>query len=593
MTVPQWNLSELVESTEPQYLKTELKNMVDSYQKFADNYRGRISEFDAGELRDMLEGRDELALHYEGIREYCSLIFSADMIDPTSNELNNAHIRASTEVGKAMAALGIELAQFLMKSPEIIDDPELADYRHYLEKQARAASHLLSEDEEKIIMTKDQNGIHVLSRLQSKWLSTRSFEVEIDGQTRSLSIGEIYAYMHDPERMTRRAVYESIGHTLKQDEILWSDILRTIVADHAAMCELRDYSSPLEPTLLANDVSIEALDSLMKVVQDNVELCQKFFRVRAQLLGLNRLGNWDLRAPLPNAPDNRYTWQEAKELVFSTYHDFDHELGKWANDMFERDRIDAQIRRGKRTGAFCSTWVAGRSAFILQSYNGRLNDVNTLAHEMGHAVHAYMYTREQNYSNCRVSLCIAECGSLMGELLLADRLMQQATSNEERKSILVKILDGFTLAVFQEGFRFIFESSLYNTLEMGEELDGAKISELWRLAQDRVYGDAVDWLDNSEWDWARFPHHYFAGTRFYNYPYTFAQLFVFSLYHMYKEQGAKFVPAFKKLLSAGSSRSTAELANELGMDIESPDFWQKGMEQAKKFLVELESIMNQ
>ena len=209
---------------------------------------------------------------------------------------------------------------------------------------------------------------------------------------------------------------------------------------------------------------------------------------------------------------------------------------------------------------------------------------------MGHAVHASLY-QSAEYSNCHVSLCVAECGRLMGELLMADRLKGSASSREERQDILVKILDVFTLSVFQEGFRFLFESSLYEQHEEGVELDGKRISELWRTAQDRVYGDAVQWLDDSEWDWARFPHHYFAGTRFYNYPYTFAQLFVFSLYRMYKEQGAEFVQAFKELLSAGSSRSAAELAAGLGMDIESPSFWSKGMEQARAFMRELESTL--
>ena len=591
MSAPSWDLSELVVSTDPQRLKADLAAMVEDSKKFADAYRGRIGDLDAEALRDMLERKDELALRYEGVEEYCSLLFAADMTDPVSNSLNSAYMQAGTEAGRAMASIGIELGALLMARPELIDDPALADYRHYLERRARAAPHLLSEAEEKVIMTKDQNGIQMLSKLQGKWLSTRSFEADIGGQKRSLSIGEVYAYMHDPERATRRAVYEAIGSTLKRDELLWADILRTIVSDHAAMCKLRGYSSPLEPTLLANDVGQGAVDALMDVVQSNVAMCQRYFRLKARLLGLERLGSWDLRAPLPSVPDRKLAWQETRDLVLSTYRGFDPQFGEFVSDMFERGRIDAEVRRGKRTGAFCSTWVGGRSAYILQSYNGRLNDASTLAHELGHAVHAYLYTRAQNYSNCHVSLCVAECGSLMGELLMADRLKNEVTSPEERQDILVKIMDGFTLSVFQEGFRFIFEASLYQQAEEGVELDGNKIAELWRAAQDRVYGDAVDWLDDSEWDWARFPHHYFAGTRFYNYPYVFAQLFVFSLYRMYKEKGSEFVPAFKSLLAAGSSRSAAELASSLGMDIESPEFWRKGMEQAAAFMEELESTM--
>ena len=311
MSAPQWNLSELVASTDQQRLKADLDAMVDASRKFADDYRGRIADLDAAELREMLERKDELALHYESEEEYCSLLFAADMTDPVANELNGAYTRAGTEANKAMATVGIELGQLLMTRPELIKDPALADYRHYLERRARAAPHLLSEAEEKVIMTKDQNGVQMMSRLQSKWLSTRSFEVEIAGQKRSLGIGEIYAYMHDPERETRRAVYGSIGSTLKRDELLWSDILRTIVADHAAMFKLRGYASPLEPTLLANDVSAAAVDALMEVVQDNIDLCQRYFGLKARLVGLERLGSWDLRAPLPGTADRHFSWQEA------------------------------------------------------------------------------------------------------------------------------------------------------------------------------------------------------------------------------------------------------------------------------------------
>ncbi len=589
MSAPQWDLSELVDSTELDRLKKDLEAMVEDVRRFADRYRGRIADLDPSGLRDMLQEKDELALRYEGPESYCSLRFAADMTDPVSNSLNSALMRAGTEASQALAFVSIELGKLLLARPELIEEPILADYKHYLERRAKAAPHLLSEAEEKVILAKDQNGLFTLSRLQSKWLSTRTFDVVIDGEARSLSMGEVYAYMYDPDRATRRAVYESIHTTIRRDELLWADILKAIVNDHAAMCKLRRYSSPLEPSLLVNDVEADAVEALMTTMQEHAGLCQRYFYLKARLLGLERLGSWDLRAPLLNVPDRKFTWEEARDLVASLYRNFDEQIGDWINDMFERQHIDAEVRKGKRTGAFCSTWVEGQSAFVLQSFNGKLNDVNTLAHELGHAAHAYHYTRAQNYSNCHVSLCIAECGSLMGELLLADHLIEEAASAEERQAILVKVLDGFMLAVFQEGFRFLFEHSLYERMEQGIELDGPEISKLWRVAQNKIYGDAVEWLDGSEWDWARFPHHYFASMRFYNYPYTFAQLFVFALYRMYKEQGPAFLPSFKELLSAGSSRSAAQLAAELGMDISSPTFWRKGMEQAEVFLRELES----
>ncbi|NLK25551.1 MAG: M3 family oligoendopeptidase, partial [Euryarchaeota archaeon] len=259
MSAPQWDLSELVDSTELDRLKKDLEAMVEDVRRFADRYRGRIADLDPSGLRDMLQEKDELALRYEGPESYCSLRFAADMTDPVSNSLNSALMRAGTEASQALAFVSIELGKLLLARPELIEEPILADYKHYLERRAKAAPHLLSEAEEKVILAKDQNGLFTLSRLQSKWLSTRTFDVVIDGEARSLSMGEVYAYMYDPDRATRRAVYESIHTTIRRDELLWADILKAIVNDHAAMCKLRRYSSPLEPSLLVNDVEADAV----------------------------------------------------------------------------------------------------------------------------------------------------------------------------------------------------------------------------------------------------------------------------------------------------------------------------------------------
>jgi oligoendopeptidase F len=223
------------------------------------------------------------------------------------------------------------------------------------------------------------------------------------------------------------------------------------------MCRLRHYPSTLTPSLIDNDVEESTILTLMRVVKRNAPLCQRYFQVKASLLGVERLGNWDLRAPLPHASDEVRSWDEAKELLVDVYSGFDPQYGRWVREMFDLRRMDGEVRKGKRTGAFCDTWVNGRSAFILSSYNGQLNDIYTLAHELGHGVHAYLYTRAQNPSNCHISQCVAECGSMFGELLLTERLLGQARRQEERKELLVKVLNSFTQVVFQEGFRFFFE----------------------------------------------------------------------------------------------------------------------------------------
>ena len=220
--------------------------------------------------------------------------------------------------------------------------------------------------------------------------------------------------------------------------------------------------------------------------------------------------------------------------------------------MFEKRHIDGEVRQGKVSGAFCSTWFSGRSAFVLrQSFNGRMSDVYTQAHELGHAVHAYLGTRAQRPSNNEIGSCIAECGSIFGELLLTEQLLKGAKSKEEKKAILTVILDEFGMTAFQVSARYFFERSMYEEIEKGTFLDGETVSRLWTTARDDIYGDAVEWLPEMRWEWTMKLHYYIPNYRFYNYPYVFAQLFVFSLYRLYKEQGREFVPKLKALLSAG------------------------------------------
>jgi oligoendopeptidase F len=296
-------------------------------------------------------------------------------------------------------------------------------------------------------------------------------------------------------------------------------------------------------------------------------------------------------APLPGIPDKEYSWTESRKLVTDAYMNFDKQSGDWIDDMYERRHIDAEVRKGKRSGAFCSSWYKGQSAYILQSFNGILGNVFTQAHELGHALHAYLCTRAQKPINLLYSYCIAEVASIFGELLLTEKLIGMAESNEEKQVLLAKVLDEFSDTAFQVSARVFFETSLYDALKEGEILDGEKISELWIAARDSIFGDSVRWLPQMKWWWCMKLHFYMSYMRYYNYPYVFAQLFVYAMYRLYKEQGQEFVPKLKALLAAGSSKSPRELASEIGFDITTEEFWQKGIDQYNEFIDRFEQTL--
>jgi oligoendopeptidase F len=450
---------------------------------------------------------------------------------------------------------------------------------------------MLSETEERLIIAKDKNGINAWGMLQNDWLSTRTFDMEIEGQKKTLPYGEIIGLYQSPNRDLRKRANQVVYENLGKDEIVWASAIRAVCEDHVQMCELRKYPAPMTQSLIANDVDQQTIDSLMSVIKKSVSLYQRYLRLKARLMGLGKLANYDVVAPLPKAPKMSYGWKEARKEAVDAYVGFDKEIGGWVDEMFERRHIDAEVRKGKSSGAFCSSWFAGKSAYVLQSFNGKMGDVYTQVHELGHAVHAYLGSRAQKPSNYEIGSCIAETGSVFGELLLTERLLSMAKTKEEKQAILANVLDEFGMGAFQVSARVFFEQSMYDAIKRGKFLDGETVAKLWVAARDMIYGDSIDWLGVMKWEWTMKVHYYLPNYRFYNYPYVYAQLFVFALYRLYKEQGQSFVPKLKRLLAAGSSKSPRELAAELGFDITKEAFWEKGIAQAAEFIDMLEKTL--
>jgi oligoendopeptidase F len=579
-----WDLSQLVEFDDPGYIEEQLTAAVKTSEEFRQRYRGKIESLGAREVFDMLELYNELNLKFDGPILYSRLIYQADMNNEIAKRLYDKFRNTYALLSQELAFINIELGVLLSKRPEVLNDPILVEYKHWLEKIQRQTPHMLTEAEEQIIIAKDKNGVEGWSMLQGDWLATRIYQIEIDGEVKTLPYGEIIGLYEHPDRDLRKRAHQIVYDGLGKDEIVWSSALRAVLSDHLSMCKFRKWPSPMTQSYISNDVDEETITALMNTIEKNVGVYQYYLRLKAKAMGLKKLGNWDIFAPLPNTPNKKYSWDESREIVVKAYTDFDPQIGQWMDEMFDRRHIDGQARAGKRSGAFCSTWHSGKSAYILQSFNGVIGDLFTQAHELGHGMHAYLGTRAQKPHNYEIGSCIAETGSIFGELLLAEKLLAQDVTKAEKQAILASILDGFGDAAFQVSTRVWFETSLYEAIEKGKFLDGEKISELWVKARDKMYGDSVEWLPEMKWWWTMKLHFFIANYRYYNYPYVYAQLFVYAMYRLYKEQGKEFVPKLKSLLGAGSSRSPRDLAADIGFDVATEEFWQKGIEQSREFI---------
>lgn len=588
-----WNLTEIFKGPEDPEIDERLKDLEKRSEEIIMQYKGKIncSEFTTSNLLELIQIQEKFAADLAELNQFARLSFSGNMTKLEYKRLQNKAEEFSTKIRKKLAFLELDINKYVYENDNVIDNPILANYKHSLEKIKRAHPHILSEIEEQLILEKDQHGIVAWQKLQAKWLNTRKFDVEVEGELKSLTYGETNGLLGHSDRATRTSANKVIYGLLGKDQEIFSSAMESICGDWVKTSERRKYDSPMHQSLIANDVNQQTIDNLMKAIEDHVEIYRRYLRLKAKLLNLPKLGCEDIVAPLPDIPDITYSWKETQEIILESYEKFDESFYSTAKDMFERNHIDASPRFGKRNGAFCSTWYKGKTAYILQTFTGSLSNVYTLAHELGHAVHGYLVTQEQSFNNTSYPMVVAETASIFGELLLTDNLLSKAKSDEEKKAILCRVLDGAGMTTFQVSARVWFEQSMYDAIKDGQLLDGPTISKLWTSARDRIYGDAVEWFEEMDWEWTMKPHYYRSNFRFYNYPYVFAQMFVYAMYQIYLDEGESFIPKLKEILKSGSSKSPKKFGEMMGLDITKPDFWKLGMKQFERFVEELEKLV--
>lgn len=586
-----WDLSVIFPSTTDPSIDKAIEKIKDKADKLEKNYKGKIKDLTAEGLLKLLQKYEEYIVVFREVNLFARLSFAANMTLPDTQTLNDKMSKIAANLGKKLAFLDLEIGQLVNSKTELITKKEISNYKHYLEKLKRRVPHQLSEVEEQLIIEKDLYGVDAWQQLQSKWLNTRIFDVEVMGESKHLSYGEVNTLLPYPDRSTRKSAYESIYSLLKTEGELYASALRNICNDWINVTKRRKYDSEMHASLISNDTEEKIISSLLQAIDEGSHVYRRYLKLKAKILGLPFLANYDVVAPYPEAPNKGYDWTKASELTTEAYSKFDNDYATATREMFEKNRIDGSPRFGKRNGAFCSNWYNGKSAFILQSFNNALGGVYTLAHELGHATHDYYFDREQTILNGSIPMVAAETASIFGELLVTDLLLSKAESDKEKIAILIQVLDGAGFAAFQVTARAWFEQDIYDAIKRGEFLDYKTISNYWTKNRDRIYGDAIEWLDVMDSEWTMKTHYYLSNFRFYNYPYVYGQLFVYALYQKYLQEGKKFVPKFKKALASGSSLSPKEIGELLDLNVADPEFWKLGIKQFEHFVDELEKIV--
>jgi oligoendopeptidase F len=581
-----WDLSDLYQSVDDPRITRDLETALERARAFEAAYRGKIDVEggpSASVLRAALKELESLAEQMDKPAVYASLLHAARTDDPRHGALLSRTREQRTLINKHLIFFDLEWVKVAdAPARAVLQSPELARYRHYLEQKRAWRPHYLSEPEEKVLDEKSVTGRAALVRLFDETVASLRFPF----RKQQLSLQEILARLYDADRSERQAAARGLTTGLKDNARLLTFLFNTLVLDHQSDCGLRKFSDPLGPRNLANEITSEVVEALMTAAERHHETVQRYYRLKGRLLGLKQLYDYDRYAPLfPDLP--ACDWPTAHKTVLESYEAFSPRAGGIVREFFDKRWIDAEVREGKRNGAFSSSGVPSAHPYILMNYTDRLRDVMTLAHELGHGVHQYL-SRGVGYLQCDTPLTTAETASVFGEMLTFQRLQKLYSEPRVRLAMLCSKIEDAFATVFRQVVLTRFEQSLYKARREQGELTAEQVNELWLAANRPMHGRVVKLSEGYAWWWMYIGH--FIHSPFYCYAYAFGELLVLALVQKYKQEGEAFVPKYLELLSAGGSEAPHVLLSRLGVDVTDPSFWELGLRLLDDMVAEAESL---
>ncbi len=533
-------------------------------------YRGRIATLDAAGLAELMTDLSVIGELVSRAGHYAMLRFSEDTTDPERGAAMMGIEEASTAISTKLLFIDLEWAAADQDHvASVLGDPGLDRYRHYLENMRRNRPHLLTEAEETILTEKAVTGSSAWVRLFDELTSV--IEIEIDGETQPLEAG--LSQLQHPDREVRKVAAEAVTAGLAPGIRTRAFVFNTLLLDKSVDDRLRNFDTWVSSRNLSNEASDESVEALVNAVVGRYDIPQRWYKLKAQVLGLDKLADHDRNASVADS-EKRVGWSEATGIVRDAYESFSPELAGIVGRFMDEGWIDAPIRDSKRPGAFCAYTVPSHHPYVLLNWTGRTRDVATLAHELGHGVHAYL-AREQGLFHQSTPLTLAETASVFGETVTNNRLLSMLDDPGERFSLLASILEDSIATVFRQVAMNRFEDACHTSRREEGELSVERFGELWATSQTDMMGETVEISDGYKSWWSYVPH--FMGTPGYVYAYAYGQLLALSVYARYVEQGESFVPAYLDLLRAGGSRSPEDLGKMVNCDLADPGFWDAGL----------------
>ena len=550
---------------------------------FADSYTGRIAALDGTGLREaMLELAAILEL-VDRAGSYAMLQFTTDTADPARGALLQMVQERGTALETKLLFFELEWAALEDAQADALlaGGVDLEFCAHHLRSARRYRPHLLSEPEEKVMAEKSLTSSSAWARLFGEQVS--AIRVSLDGD--EVPLDSALSNLLSPDRSLRSSTAAAVTAALQPGLRTRTFIYNTLVYDKSVDDRLRNYPHWLAARNLANEASDESVLALIHAVRGRYDIPQRWYRLKAQLLGLDRLADYDRSATIASS-EPLFSYAEARELVVDTYARFSSEAGAITRRFFDENWIDAPVRENKRGGAFCAT-VYGVHPYVMLNYTARRRDVLTIAHELGHGLHSALAER-QGVFHQSTPLTVAETASVFGETLVFERLLAETGSDSERLELLGGRIDDAIATVFRQMAMNRFEHLVHTRRRSQGELSVQDISQAWVESQSEMLGDAVEITEGYHSWWSYIPH--FINTPGYVYAYAYGQLLALSVYGRYREVGEEMVPRYLEMLGAGGSRTPEKLGEIVGIDLTDPGFWDAGLRLVDDQLIEAEAL---
>lgn len=583
--LPRWNLSEYYQGVDDPQIDKDLARYDELTAVFAEKYKGKLAKMAPAEFLLLLRDYEKISNLASKLGGFASLNSSTNLTDAKASALYQRVSERLNDAGRYLLFFSLEYnALSAKKEQELLSDEKVRFYAPFLKRVKRFKKYELSEPVEQTLLEKDVTSGSAWVRFYEEYMARLTYPVN----GKKYNDAEITKLCLSPEAKIRHAAGKAIRDVSKAHSFEISYIYNMIMKDKAVEDEKRGFKTPVSSRNLSEDVSDKTVEALAQTVRDNYKnIAWRFYKIKAKLLGVNKISYWDRNAPLPFEDDRTYSWDEAVSQVLTAYKEFSPKLYAVAKEFFENAWVDVAPRTGKRGGAFCSGPLVEEHPFLLLNFVGKRNDVLTLAHELGHGCH-HQLRRQNGILNETTRMTTEEVASVFGEMLVFQSMLKNARTKEEKISLLsMKVNDMINTAIRQITFHF-FELRAHTERQKGE-LSPERLNEIWLEEMKASLGPAVK-VDNScAYVWGQVGHFFFLP--FYVYAYSFADCVVNSLYWLKMQNKVEnFEDKYLHLLSQTAIADYKDIFAPFGLNPESQAFWQGGIDLIGYYLDELESL---